>query len=256
MRNIALHLMFDGTNYHGFQRQKNGITIQSQLEDAVFAITGEHVPVIGCSRTDAGVHAENYVAMFDTTCRIPALLFPKALNSALPNDIRCMNAWEAKEGFHPIFSAIEKTYIYTIVNRRVEDVFRRAYAWFYPRPLAVEDMRRAAACFLGEHDFSAFMAAGSTAKTTVRHVKKLDIEETDGILRISICADGFLYNMVRIIVGTLVCVGNGRFAIEDVSKILESGDRRRAGMTAPPQGLRLFEIVYPEMTIGPTSKEK
>ncbi len=256
MRNIVLHLMFDGARYHGFQRQKNGITIQSQLEDAVFSITGEHAAVLGCSRTDAGVHAENYVAMFDTTCRIPAPLFPKALNSALPDDIRVIHAWEAGEGFHPIFSAVEKTYVYTIVNKQYMDVFRRAYTWFYPRKLSVDKMREAASYLLGTHDFSAFMAAGGSAKTTIRDVRRLEIEDKDGVLRVVITANGFLYNMVRIIVGTLVCVGNGRFEPEDIPSIIESGDRRRAGMTAPPQGLRLSEIVYPHITIGSVSKEK
>ncbi len=248
MRNIVLRLMFDGAAYHGFQRQKNGITIQEKLEDAVFAITGGRTPVLGCSRTDAGVHAESYTAMFQSEVGIPMHQLPKALNSALPEDIRIMQAKIAPEGFHPIFSAVEKTYEYTIVNRRCMDVFRRAYAWFYPILLDVDRMRRGAAHFIGEHDFAAFMAAGGTAKTSVRHITRLDIDEEDGIIRLRITANGFLYNMVRIITGTLVYVGNGKLAPEDIPELILAKDRRRVGMTAPPQGLKLMYTVYPDFT--------
>ncbi|MBE7062904.1 MAG: tRNA pseudouridine(38-40) synthase TruA [Clostridia bacterium] len=248
MRNIVLRLMFDGSAYHGFQRQKNGVTIQEKLEDAVFAITGGRTPVLGCSRTDAGVHARSYVAMFASEVGIPMPQLPKALNSALPDDIRVMQAKVAPEGFHPIFSAKEKTYEYTIINRRVNDVFRRKYAWFYPILLDVERMRRAASWFIGEHDFATFMAAGGTAKTSVRHITGLDIEEKDGLIRIRITANGFLYNMVRIITGTLVYVGNGKLESDDIPDIIRACDRRRAGMTAPPEGLMLLSTVYPDFT--------
>ncbi len=248
MKNIILRLMFDGTAYHGFQRQKNGVTIQEKIEDAIFAITGERTPLIGCSRTDAGVHAENYTAMFATASEIPMEQLPKALNSALPEDIRIMRSKEAPEGFHPIFSAIEKTYQYTIVNSRYSDVFLRNYAWFYPIPLEVSRMQEAAEHFLGEHDFAAFMAAGGTAKTSVRHIKALNITKEDGKIQLKITANGFLYNMVRIITGTLVYVGNGKLAPEEIPTLILAKDRRRAGMTAPPEGLRLLHTVYPNFT--------
>ncbi len=256
MRNIVLRLMFDGTAYHGFQRQKNGVTIQEKLEDAVFAITNERTPVLGCSRTDAGVHAENYVAMFQSASQIPPSQIPKALNSALPDDIRVLQACEAPAEFHPISSAKEKTYEYTLVNRRCMDVFMRSYAWFYPILLDVDRMRKAAKYFLGEHDFSACMAAGGNAKTTVRHISRLDISEEDGVIRIRITANGFLYNMVRIITGTLVYVGNGKLNPEDIPALLEAKDRRRVGMTAPPQGLRLLSVVYPSLTFEEKCDEK
>ena len=256
MRNIALRLMYDGGAYHGFQRQHNGVTIQEKLEDAVFAITGGRTPVLGCSRTDAGVHAKSYVAMFASEVGIPMPQLPKALNSALPDDIRVLQATLAPEGFHPVFSAKEKTYEYTIVNRRCNDVFRRAYAWFYPIPLDVERMRRGARHFIGEHDFSAFMAAGGSAKTTVRHITKLDIEEEDGVITIRITANGFLYNMVRIITGTLVYIGNGKLDSEEVPALLAAGDRRRVGMTAPPQGLMLLSTVYPDFTFEEKENER
>ena len=248
MKNIVLRLMFDGAAYHGFQRQKNGVTIQEKIEDAIFEITGERTPLIGCSRTDAGVHAESYTAMFETESNIPMEQLPKALNSALPDDIRIIKSKLAPAGFHPIFSAIEKTYEYTIVNNRYNNVFLRNYAWFYPIPLDVDRMREGAVHFLGEHDFASFMAAGGTAKTSVRHIKKLDILEDGGIIRLRITANGFLYNMVRIITGTLVYVGNGKLAPENIPALIAAKERKRAGMTAPPEGLRLLYTVYPDFT--------
>ncbi len=250
MRNIVLRLMYDGGAYHGFQRQKNGVTIQEKLEDAVFAITGERTPIIGCSRTDAGVHAKSYVAMFESASMIPMEQLPKALNSALPEDIRIIESREAPAGFHPIFSAKEKTYEYTIVNRRYSDVFKRAYAWFYPIPLDVSRMQAAAKHFIGEFDFATFMAAGGSAKTSVRRITGLDVHEQDGIIKIKITANGFLYNMVRIITGTLVYVGNGKLDSSSIPKLIEAKDRRRAGMTAPPEGLMLLSTVYPNFTFS------
>ncbi|MBQ7036935.1 MAG: tRNA pseudouridine(38-40) synthase TruA [Clostridia bacterium] len=248
MKNIVLRLMYDGKAYHGFQRQKNGVTIQEKIEDAIFEITGERTPLIGCSRTDAGVHAKSYVAMFASDSEIPMVQLPKALNSALPDDIRVMQSKIGPEDFHPIFSALEKTYEYTIINRRYNNVFLRDYAWFYPIPLSVERMQKASGYFIGEHDFAAFMAAGGTAKTSVRHVKNLSVTEEDGAIKIRITANGFLYNMVRIITGTLVYVGNGKLEPEDIKGIILSKDRRRAGMTAPPEGLMLVSTVYPDFT--------
>ena len=248
MNNIVLRLMFDGTAYHGFQRQKNGVTIQETIEDAIYKITGERTPLIGCSRTDAGVHAESYTAMFSTESKIPMEQLPKAINSALPDDIRIIRSKYAPEGFHPIFSAIEKTYEYILVNNRYNNVFLRNYAWFYPIPLDIPRMQEGAVHFLGEHDFATFMAAGGTAKTSVRDIKGLDISEENGIIRLRITANGFLYNMVRIITGTLVCVGNGKFSPDDIPKLIEAKERKRAGMTAPPEGLRLVHTVYPDFT--------
>lgn len=248
MRNIVLRLMFDGAAYHGFQRQKNGVTIQETIENAVYEITGERTPLIGCSRTDAGVHAESYTAMFETETAIPLKALPKALNSALPDDIRIMQAKVAPEGFHPIFSAIEKTYEYTIVNNRYNNVFLRNYAWFYPILLDVPRMQEGAKHFIGEHDFAAFMAAGGTAKTSVRHITRLTVTEEGGVIRLRITANGFLYNMVRIITGTLVYVGNGKLSPEDIPGLILAKERKRVGMTAPPEGLRLLYTVYPDFT--------
>ncbi len=256
MKNIVLRLMYDGKAYHGFQRQKNGVTIQEKIEDAIFDITGERTPLIGCSRTDAGVHAKSYVAMFASESEIPMAQLPKALNSALPDDIRVMQSKIGPDGFHPIFSAIEKTYEYTIINQRYNNVFLRDYAWFYPIPLSIEHMQKAATYFVGEHDFSAFMAAGGTAKTSVRHIKNLSVSERDGVIKIQITANGFLYNMVRIITGTLVYAGNGKLAPEEIRDIILSKDRRRAGMTAPPEGLMLVSTLYSDFTFEENINER
>ncbi len=194
------------------------------------------------------MHAKSYVAMFETSSQIPMAQLPKALNSTLPDDIRIMESKPAPEGFHPIFSAIEKTYEYTIINKRYNNVFLRDYAWFYPIPLSVERMQKAAELFIGEHDFAAFMAAGGTTKTSVRHIKALRVLAEDGAIKIRITANGFLYNMVRIITGTLVYVGNGKLEAQDIPEIIAAKDRRRAGMTAPPEGLMLLSTVYPNFT--------
>ena len=244
--NILIMLMYDGTAYHGFQRQKNGITVQEALEHAVYKITGEKTAVSGCGRTDAGVHAVKYGATFKSNTRIPVDKLPLALNSALPDDIRVTEAFFVSDEFHPVFSLTAKTYRYKILSRKTCDVFLRNYAWFYPGTLDINKMREAAVHFLGTHDFSGFMATGSNVKTTVRTVKRLDIEEKDGEIDIYISADGFLYNMVRIITGTLVAVGVGKIDPRELPGIIASCDRTRAGATAPPQGLSLYSIEYNE----------
>lgn len=244
--NFLIILAYDGTAYHGFQKQKNGVTVQSVLEKAVFEITGDESAVLGCGRTDAGVHACCYGATFKSDTKIPLDKMPLAFNSVLPDDIRVTEAYRVTEDFHPVFSLKEKTYRYTILNRKVHDVFGRNYMWFYPSKLDVRKMQEAAGHFIGKHDFAAFMAAGSSAKTTVRTIKRLDVTENDGRIEIFASADGFLYNMVRIITGTLAAVGCGKISPDDIPDIIQSCDRKRAGATAPPQGLSLFEIKYSE----------
>jgi len=244
MRNIKIELMYDGTSYHGFQIQKNGLTIQQCLEDAVFKITNERASIIGCSRTVAGVHAKGYVANFYTNTKVPTEKIPIALNSFLNSDIRVKNAEDVSEEFHARKSAVSKTYNYKIVNQKYEDVFLRNFSWFYPKDLNFEKMREASKYFIGEHDFKGFMATGSSVKTTVRNIISLDIYKNDSIIDIEISANGFLYNMVRIIAGTLVYVGNGKINIEDIPDILRSKDRKKAGITAPPSGLTLLKVKY------------
>lgn len=239
--------MYDGTFYHGFQRQKNGLTVQECLETAVKKLTGEEVNIIGCGRTDAGVHALNYTANFLSGTKIPAERLPLALNAYLPHDIRVFEACDADENFHARFSATGKTYIYRIVTGNVYNVFLKNYSWFYPGKLDFEEMEKAARHFLGTHDFKAFMAAGSPRKTTVRTITELKLSKKgEDEIEIEITADGFLYNMVRIIAGTLVYAGCGKIEESEIPDIILSGDRVRAGITAPPEGLALKQTYYGE----------
>ncbi len=243
-RNIRLELMYDGTAYHGFQRQKNGLTIQECIENAIKKLTGEESVLYGCGRTDAGVHAENYTANFRSFCRIPCENLPAALNTALPEDIRVFSACDAPAEFHSRYGAVEKTYAYRIFTGRVQNVFMRNYSWFFPSEPDLDEMRRAAAYFLGEHDFKAFMSSGSPRKSTVRKITDLKVVKDGDLFEIEVSANGFLYNMVRIIAGTLMYVGCRRIRPDDIPKIIESGKRENAGVTAPPQGLRLKKVLY------------
>lgn len=236
--------MFDGTAYHGFQRQKNGITVQECLEKAIDKITGESVIVTGCGRTDAGVHAKGYVANFYSRTKIPVSKLPLAINANLNEDIRVVKAKKVPPDFNARKSAIKKTYVYKIYNAPVSDVFLRNYAWFYPAYLDFEKMKRAAAHFLGEHDFSAFMAAGSPVKSTVRTITGLGVAKKGSLIEIKITANGFLYNMARIIAGTLVYCGNGKIDPDSIPDIIKSGQRVKAGVTAPPEGLTLEKVYY------------
>lgn len=239
-----LKLSYDGTCYHGFQRQKNGITVQEAIENAVLLITGEEVTITGCGRTDAGVHAEVYYANFCTSSNIPLEKLPLALNSKLNEDIRIISAQEVGTDFHARFSAKKKAYVYTVDNAVSANVFLRNYSWFYPKKLDVEKMRQAAEHIVGEHDFAAFMAAGSPVKSTVRDIEYIDIRQNGNIIEIEIMANGFLYNMVRIITGTLVYVGVGKLTPDDIPAIINSKNRVLAGKTAPAKGLRLKKVVY------------
>ena len=244
MRNIMLTLSYDGTNYHGFQRQDNAITIQEVVEDAIKEVTGENVSVTGCSRTDAGVHAAEYVCNFKTKSRVPADKFCFALNSFMPEDVSCTASEEAQEEFHARYSAKSKAYTYSIYNHPHKNPILCRFSWHYPIKIDVEKMINAAKHIVGTHDFTAFMASGGQQKTTVKTVNFIEITQEKGQIVISINADGFLYNMVRIIAGTLVYVGIGKIAEGDIPKIIESGDRTLAGITAPPDGLCLEKIYY------------
>ncbi len=244
--NIKLIIAYDGTAYHGWQIQKNGITVQEAVREAVKKVTGEAVNVIGCGRTDAGVHALNYACNFKTESSIPADRFKNALNTYLPKDIRCKSSEEVDEDFHASYSATGKTYIYRILNRPEADVFERNYSWHYKYDVDIEKMRKAAEAFIGEHDFIGFAAAGFTVSTTVRTIYDLKVHENNGIITIEITGNGFLYNMVRIIAGTLVMMGNGKIDYTKAAEIIASKERKRAGITAPPDGLFLKEVFYGE----------
>ncbi len=246
MANIRIWLKYDGTDFHGYQIQKNGITVQEHIEKAIMKITGVKTSVTGCSRTDAGVHALMYAANFHSDTKIPDEKLPVALNTALPDTIRVYKAERVSENFHATFSAVEKTYEYTIDTNDIADPFLKRYAWHYNYYVDSERMKEGAVHLIGKHDFTAFMASGGQVKTTVRTVKDIEITEKDKVITLRITADGFLYNMVRIIAGTLVYCGAGKLSPDDVKKMLESKDRREGGVTAPPEGLKLISVVYEE----------
>lgn len=237
-------LSYDGTNYHGWQRQHNGITVQEVIEDSLSEIFHSNITVTGCSRTDAGVHARIYVCNFSGSTTIPADKIPFVLNTVLPPDIRVFACETVDDTFNARFNTISKSYEYIIVNRCFADPLLRNFAWHYPIKLDVEKMKEAASLIRGKRDFASFCAAGGSAKTTVRNLMELSVKEEKNIITIKASADGFLYNMVRIIVGTLVYVGNGKLSVDNLLSLLEKKDRRLMGITAPPQGLSLVEVNY------------
>lgn len=244
MRNIALRLRYDGSRYHGWQVQKGDITVAQTLEEALGKVCGHPVKAVGCGRTDAGVHALRYCANFKTDCRIPVDRFPLAINSRLPGDIAVTMAAEAEDGFNAISSCIKKEYIYKILNSNIRDPFLERRVCFYPQGLNMELMRAAAAAFEGTHDFRAVRSLGTETKTTVRTVHWCRAEKQGDLITISVCADGFLYNMCRAIVGTMVYASYGKLRPEEIPALLELGDRRLTGPTMPPQGLYLNRVWY------------
>lgn len=243
-RNIALRLSYDGSRYHGWQVQKTEITVAETLEQALSKVCGHLVKVTGCGRTDAGVHALRYCANFRTESRIPVDRLPLAVNSRLPEDISVSAACEVAPEFNAIGSCIKKEYVYKIHNSRIRDPFLQNRACFYPAPLDIGMMQRAGRAFEGTHDFRAVRSVGTETKTTVRTVYWCEAEREGDLITVSVCADGFLYNMVRAIVGTMVYASHGKLVPEDIPRLLELGDRRLTGPTMPPQGLYLSRIWY------------
>ena len=248
VRNVCLKIAYDGTSYHGFQRQPefHGPTIQGNLEAVWKELVQEEVTVSTAGRTDTGVHASGQVVNFRTRVRIPVDKIPKAVNSLLPRDIRVLKAEIVPEDFNARFSARWKRYDYQIDNRPIADVFTRLYAVHEPIPLRVERMKEAAQYLEGKHNFKAFAAAGGTSKTFERILYVCRIHEENQFLKITCIGNGFLYHMVRNIAGTLINVGKGRLQPEEIPKIIASQDRKRAGATALAQGLTLSYVHYGE----------
>ena len=244
MRNIALRLRYDGSAYHGWQVQKNDISVAETLEKALGKVCGHAVKVTGCGRTDAGVHALSYCANFRTESAIPAERLPLAVNSRLPDDIAVLRAVDVPEGFNAIGSCIKKEYVYKIMNTRIRDPFLQRRVCFYPAPLDFERLAAAGAAFEGTHDFAAVRSVGTETKTTVRTVYWCRAERQGELITIAVCADGFLYNMVRAIVGTMVYASHGKLEPGDIPALLETRDRRLTGPTMPPQGLYLSRVWY------------
>lgn len=245
MRNLKITIEFDGARYHGWQRQKNGLSIQQVLEEKIAVMTGETVKIIGSGRTDAGVHAIAQVAHFRTNSEIPKEQFHNGLNSLLPEDIVISELEEADMSFHARIDVKSKVYLYRISNRPTRTPLYRQYAWAIYKPLNVEAMREAAGFLKGTHDYTSFSTVHTDVATFTRTIMAIGVERDDqGFINILVEADGFLRYMVRTIVGTLVDVGKGKRQPGDIGNILEARDRKMAGMTAPPQGLFLKEVKY------------
>ena len=244
MRNIKLTIEYDGTRYYGWQRQPIGNTIQQEVEKAISKVIKEDVEVIGSSRTDSGVHAKGYVANFKTNVKMPAEKFRDAINCKLPRDIVIIKSEEVDLDFHARYSSKGKTYCYTILNREYPCAIDKDYVYYYRWKLNVEEMKKACKYFLGTHDFKAFQTPGGSVKTSIRTISDLHIETNVDKIKIYISADGFLYNMVRIIVGTLILVGSNKIKEDFVKNIIESGVRQNAGKCAPANGLCLEKVFY------------
>ena len=246
MKRILLTVEYDGTNYAGWQRQLNGLAVQQVLEETLQKATKERIVVTGASRTDAGVHALGQAVHFDTESRIPPEKYPFVLNTMLPRDVRVHTGREVPEGFHARFMTCGKRYTYRIVNSRHASAIRRNTHVHVPLPLDLAPMQEAAKQLLGTHDFAAFQAAGGTAKTTVRTITKAELVQFGDEIILTVEGDAFLYNMVRIIAGTLIEIGLGRRTVNAFSEAYETLDRLSLGVTAPPHGLELTKVYYPE----------
>lgn len=244
MKNIKLVIEFDGTNYSGWQRQKNAITIQEVVEDTIFKLTGEPSIVYGVSRTDSGVHAKEYVANFHTNSSIPGDRFSYALNTRLPMDIRVLSSSEVSEDFHSRYSAKGKTYSYSILNREKEAALFTDFMYQVKKPLDIKLMEEGSKYIIGTHDFACFKSAGSNTKDDIRTIYDIYFTKDEEIIRIFVKGNGFLYNMVRIISGTLVNVGLKNIEPMEVNNIIASKKRNRASKCLPAKGLCLEKVWY------------
>jgi len=244
MRNIRLIVEYDGTAYCGWQRQENGLSIQEVLEGCIGRMTGEEVRVSGSGRTDAGVHALGQVANFRTSSHLPERNFLMGINCLLPADIVIREVCEVAPDFHARFDVKSKVYVYRVCNRPVRSALERHYAWFVWEPLDLAKIREVLPLFRGLHDFTSFCSTHADGTDRIRTILEIGAERQGGMIEISLEADGFLRYMVRTIVGMLVEAGRGRCSPRDVEAVLAARDRRRAGLTAPPQGLFLKEVKY------------
>ena len=244
MRNLLLTLAFEGTNYHGWQVQKNAITVQQVLQDALENIIGTRPDVTGCSRTDAGVHANMYCCTARTKSPIGCNKLILALNSVLPKDIAVSDCKEMAEDFHPRYSTLKKEYIYQIWNSPIRTPFFEGKVLHYKYPIDIQLLNMQAKDFLGEHDFLAFCASGSSITDTVRTILECSVKKQDNLITITISANGFLYNMVRIMVGTLLDISKGKIILGSIPEIIASRNRKMAGITVPACGLFLNRVVY------------
>lgn len=246
MKRVLLTVEYDGTAYAGWQRQINGLAVQQVLEEALKKATGRPVTVTGASRTDAGVHAHGQAVHFDTESSIPPEKYPFVLNTMLPRDVRVLSGREVPPDFHARFMTCGKQYTYRIINSRHGSAIRRNTHTHVPVPLDIAAMERAAQTLLGKHDFAAFQASGGTAKTTVRTIHRVSLTRQGDEITLSIEGDAFLYNMVRIIAGTLIEIGQHRRNEDAFTRAVASGSRLDLGVTAPSHGLELTRVDYPQ----------
>lgn len=244
MRNIKLIIEYDGKDFNGWQKQPTKLNIQGEIERAIREITGEEVDLIASGRTDAGVHALGQVANFRTNSNIPIEKFPIALNTKLKRSIRIINAEEVEERFHSRYNCKRKTYRYIINNSENGTAIYRNLEYNFSLRLDVEKMNKAVKFFIGEHDFKGFKASGTSSKSSVRTIYEAKVYRENGRVIIELTGNGFLYNMVRIISGTLIEVGIGKILPEEIEDIIKSGERERAGKTLPPNGLYLVNVEY------------
>lgn len=244
MRRLLITIKYDGTAYHGYQVQNNAVTVQQTFQDAVEKVFGERLDVKGCSRTDSGVHANMYCLTLDTDMNIGCENVIMALNTFLPDDIAAIDCSEVSMDFHPRYDCKSKEYVYKLYNGHRPDPFVRNYAYNYRRSIDADYLNRQAQAFLGKHDFSGFCSIKSDVEDTVRNVKSFSVKRDGDMIYFTVEADGFLYNMVRIMVGTLLFVSEGKIKENELADVIASCDRKRAGKTAPPQGLYLNRVKY------------
>lgn len=252
MKKLLFTISYVGTNFHGFQVQPKLRTVQGVLQDAAEKLFGKKLLITGCSRTDAGVHALMFCLTVEAAdgsevCSIPPERIPLAIAPYLPPDLAVTSTREVSDDFHARYDVLYKEYMYLILSRPTRDPFLVGRAMHHPTKLDDVLMDRAAKCFIGKHDFSAFMAQGSSVSSTVRTIKDFRVEREGDLVKIYVSADGFLYNMVRILSGTLVAVSDGKIDISSIESIIDSRDRRRAGATLPPDGLYLNKVVYKDI---------
>ena len=254
---ILLHVAFLGTNYCGYQTQPNGVTVQQKLNEAAKALFGYECDIVGCSRTDSGVHANQFCATvskkgeaaIETT--IPIERIPLAISPFLPEDISVLRAQAVSDDFHARYDVSYKEYVYRIWNRPERNPFESNRAWHYPKPIgedALARMNEAASYLLGTHDFSSYMAADSKIRDAVRTICEAEVTRRGDVIEFRVCANGFLYHMVRILMGTLIAVAEGRLSPAQIRQVTEARDRRQAGITAPPEGLYLNRVVYERLS--------
>lgn len=244
MRNLLLTISYDGSNYHGWQVQKNAVTVQEVFQNAVKKLFNQNIDIKGCSRTDSGVHANKYCVSFKTDTNIPCENIVMALNSYLPDDIAVLNCAHMDIDFHARYNVVKKEYVYVICNSKIRNPFLRNYAFWYRYDIDADYLNEQAQAFAGTYDYSGFCSANSGVEDTVRTVYSFEVSRKGDMVYFKVSADGFLYNMVRIMVGTLLFVNEGKIKKDELKNVILSKNRKLAGKTAPPQGLYLNDVIY------------